>query len=136
MNKLLASIVMLISFSAYGQEVAFNCSGTNRILSGENIYAPKAQSDVRNFDIAVNTKEKFIYGYPVYVNLACSEESSKMKCSMDSMAVQCSCESDIATSRMTLSRNTGAFKVVETYKKSGMVQEGTYACNKMTKKVF
>ena len=136
MNKLLTALLLLTSLNVCAQEVYFNCSGVNKIIKGENIYAPNSQSEVKNFDLGANTKNADLYGFPVYVNIACSESSSKQRCSIDSIAIQCSCESDIAQSRMSLSRNTGVFKVIHTYKKSGAIQEGEYSCKKIEKKVF
>jgi hypothetical protein len=136
MNKFLALLLFFLTVNCYAQEISFNCSGVNKIIKGENIYAPNSQSEVKNFDLGANTKNADLFGFPVYVNVACSESSSKKNCSIDSMSIQCSCESDIAQSRMSLSRNTGVFKVIHTYKKSGGIQEGEYSCKKIEKKVF
>lgn len=129
-------IILALSTGVAKAEInTFICKGKNYFVSGENMYAPSNSSSETTFDLVVDSKKNDIYGYPNYVVLACFEATT-YKCSMNAIALNCECQSNLGKASINLSRNSGKFSVIQTFLKTNSVQAGEYICTKVAKKLF
>jgi hypothetical protein len=137
--------VMALSWQvALANPTFLKCTGTQKVLIGENIYAPNNQSEVIEFELGVDIKVVGLFGFPTRIAPGCFEkesvtnqtEETKINCIVDDIRVSCTCSNDMAQSTLKISRRAGLFEIMSTYKKSNHTQSGKFSCIKSNAKVF
>ena len=136
--------MLSVSQLSFAETTFLKCSGVQQVLIGENIYAPKNQSDAIDFEIGVDTKTPQLFGFPTRISPGCFEkkwvenqvEETKFECSISAIEVSCSCDNLMSSSRLRLSRRTGLFEITSTYKKSSSTHAGKFTCVKSNAKIF
>ena len=145
MKKILIFFSVILGCQpALAEPTFLKCTGNQKVLIGENIYAPKSQSDVMDFELGVDTKAPELFGYPTRIAPGCFEkdvvknqiDDTKSSCSVNNLEVSCRCENDMALSTIKASRRTGLLEVISTFKKSNMTMGGKFSCVKSNAKVF
>ena len=145
MHKIILSFFLVFTSQlSFADSVFLKCSGVQLVLIGENIYAPKSQSDAIDFEIGVDTKTPQLFGFPTRIAPGCFEkkwvenqvEETKFQCSISSIEVSCSCDNLMSTSHLRLSRRTGSLEITSTYKKSNSTHAGKFSCVKSNAKIF
>ena len=65
MIKVIIFWVMALSWQvALANPTFLKCTGTQKVLVGENIYAPNNQSEVMEFELGIDTKLPDLFGFP------------------------------------------------------------------------
>ena len=124
--------------SASGESTNLYCSG---VTKGRGI----ADSPY-DFDLIVDSKTGAMSGFPSGLFLAClalnAEKLNAMKCSIDEISANCSCQNYGITKKFSLSRRSGIL-IVDTFAvdKNGelvddMTMQGKFICKKIKDKVF
>ena len=145
MKKALVFFCMCIAWQiCFAEQIYLKCSGVERVLIGENIYAPNSQSDIKTFELVVDTKKPELYGFPTRIAPGCFDKSfvqdqvdeTKSSCTISDIQVSCKCDNKMAESSLMLSRRTGLFEITSTYKKSNTTMGGKFSCTKSSAKIF